>query len=251
MYARSLSPLSAKHCQSKISGLLSSKIIAVADISQTCKVRQFITSHTFLPDRERRLASRNRSGSISSHKPYKGFLSNSHLLWIVFDQFLNPLNPGMPYWRHFQMMRLSSASQSVHLRFLSRPEGAAIAGWEQLTIELSAGLAGLRHVLVVLDANGQPISASDHVLYWSEVSKTGQNADTSSGSALHVEFYQETIGGRFEIDGTFRGTRWQTVGEDHRDGSEPKMESTPSEPSAADIAGLKALVAEIIRRQQN
>jgi len=134
---------------------------------------------------------------------------------------------------------------------LSKPEGAAIAGWEQLTIELSAGLAGLRHVLVVLDPNGQPISASDHVLYWSEVSRTGQNADTSSAKALSAEFYQESIGGRFETDGTFRGTRWQTVGEDYRDGSEPKMDSTPSEPSAADIAGIKAIVAEIIRRQQN
>jgi len=133
----------------------------------------------------------------------------------------------------------------------SKPEGAAIAGWEQLTIELSAGLAGLRHVLVVLDANGQPISASDHVLYWSEVSRTGQDADTSSAKALSAKFYQESIGGRFETDGTFRGTRWQTVGEDYGDGSEPKMDSTPSEPSAADIAGIKALVAEIIRRQQN
>ena len=134
---------------------------------------------------------------------------------------------------------------------LATHEGAAIAGWEQLTVELSAGIAGLRHVLVVLDATGQPISASDHVLYWSEVSKTDKNADTSSGSAPHAEFYQESIGGRFETDGTFRGTRWQTVGEDYRDGSEPKMDSTPSEPSAADIAGIKALVAEIIRRQQN
>jgi len=134
---------------------------------------------------------------------------------------------------------------------LSKPEGAAIAGWEQLTIELSAGLAGLRHVLVVLDANGQPISAYDHVLYWSEVSRTGQDADTSSAKALSAKFYQESIGGRFETDGTFRGTRWQTVGEDYGDGSEPKMDSTPSEPSAADIAGIKALVAEIIRRQQN
>lgn len=134
---------------------------------------------------------------------------------------------------------------------LATPEGAAIAGWEQLTVELSADLAGLRHVLVVLDATGQPISASDHVLYWSEVSKTDQNADTSSGSALQAEFYQESIGGRFESDGSFRGTRWQTVGEDYRDGSEPKMDSTPSEPSAADIAGIKALVAEIMKRQQN
>ena len=134
---------------------------------------------------------------------------------------------------------------------LATPEGAAIAGWEQLTVELSAGIAGLRHVLVVLDATGQPISASDHVLYWSEVSKTDKNADTSSGSAPHAEFYQESIGGRFETDGTFRGTRWQTVGEDYGDGSEPKMDSTPSDPSAEDIAGIKALVAEIIKRQQN
>jgi hypothetical protein len=134
---------------------------------------------------------------------------------------------------------------------LSTHEGAAIAGWEQLTIELSAGLAGLRHVLVVLDASGQPVSASDHVLYWSEVSKADQNAETSSGSAIHAKFYQESIGGRFESDGTFRGTCWKTVGEDYRDGSEPKMESTPSEPSAADIDGIKALVAEIIKRQQN
>ena len=134
---------------------------------------------------------------------------------------------------------------------LSTPEGAAIAGWEQLTIELSAGPAGLRHVLVVLDATGQPISASDHVLYWLEVSKTGQVVDSSSEIAHHAEFYQESIGGRFETDGTFRGTRWKTVGEDYRDGSEPKMDSTPFEPSAADIAALKALVAEIIRRQQN
>src|SRR5688500_5756145 len=28
---------------------------------------------------------------------------------------------------------------------LATPEGAAIAGWEQLTIELSAGAVGLRH----------------------------------------------------------------------------------------------------------
>jgi hypothetical protein len=106
-------------------------------------------------------------------------------------------------------------------------------------------------VLIVLDATGQPISTSDHVLYWSEVSKTGHNTVTSSAKALNAEFNQESIGGRFETDGTFRGTRWQTVGEDHRDGSEPKMDSTPSEPIAADIAGIKALVAEIIKRQQN
>ena len=148
------------------------------------------------------------------------------------------------------MMRLSSASQSVHLRFCQTGGGRDC--WLGATYDRT--FCGSRRAAACFsgtDADGQPISASDHVLYWSEVSKTGQNADTTSGSDLHAEFYQESIGGRFESDGTFRGTRWQTVGEDHRDGSEPKRKSTPSEPSAADIAGIKALVAEIIRRQQN
>jgi hypothetical protein len=170
------------------------------------------------------------------------------------DRSRKPFNPSKP-WHAL----LASLPEDVVVRrqpvgspeVLATPEGAAIAGWEQLTVELSAGTAGLRHVLVVLDATGQPISASDHVLYWSEVSKTDKNADTSSGRAPHAEFYQESIGGRFETDGTFRGTRWQTVGEDYHDGSEPKMDSTPSEPSAADIAGIRALVAEIMKRQQN
>lgn len=170
------------------------------------------------------------------------------------DRSRKPFNPAKPWHALLAplpddviVLRQPVGSPEV----LATPEGAAIAGWEQLTVELSAGIAGLRHVLVVLDATGQPISASDHVLYWSEVSKTDQNEDTSSGSALQAEFYQESIGGRFETDGTFRGTRWQTVGEDYRDGSEPKMDSTPSEPSAADIAGIRALVAEIMKRQQN
>jgi len=132
---------------------------------------------------------------------------------------------------------------------LATPEGAAIAGWEQLTVELSAGLAGLRHVMVVLDANGKPISASDTVLYRIEVSKTHQDADTSIDSVLSTEFYQESIGGRLETDGSFRGTRWQIFGEEQPDGSDPQVRSIPSEPSEADMDGIKALVAEIIRRQ--
>jgi hypothetical protein len=100
---------------------------------------------------------------------------------------------------------------------LATPEGAAIAGWEQLTVELSAGSAGLRVAIVVLDATGQPISASG-------------------------------VGGRLESDGTFRGTRWRTVGFERADGGDPQLESTPSEPSAADVTGLKALVADVLRR---
>jgi hypothetical protein len=126
---------------------------------------------------------------------------------------------------------------------LATPEGAAIAGWEQLTVELSAGAAGLRVAMVVLDATGRPISAGDSVLYRSEVVEGG-GADAGQAT----EWVHESVGGRLELDGTFRGTRWHTVGVERPGEEEPRLDSTRSEPSAADITGLKALVAEILRR---
>ena len=130
---------------------------------------------------------------------------------------------------------------------LATPEGAAIAGWEQLTIELSAGAAGLRHILVVLDASGQPISAGDTVLYCIEKWRTDPAADAQQTPQRYVEILQESIGGRIEPDGAFNGTRWRTVGIE-TDEEEPQLESTPSVPSATDVAAMKALVAEVIRR---
>jgi hypothetical protein len=150
-----------------------------------------------------------------------------------------PLPPGVT------PRRQSVASPEV----LATPEGAAIAGWEQLTVELSAGPAGLRHAMVVLDANGQPISASDTVLYRLEVRRTSQVAEPRSPIENAIEFYQESVGGRIEQDGTFRGTRWHTVAVEAVEGGEPRLESTPSEPSATDVAGIMALVAELLRRQ--
>lgn len=127
---------------------------------------------------------------------------------------------------------------------LARPEGAAIAGWEQLVVELSAGVAGLRVAMVVLDATGQPISASDMVLYRTEIASGGEAAGTPSV----IEFYHESIGGRLEPDGTFLGTRWRSVRVEGADEETLEAESTSSEPSAADVAGITALVAEILRR---
>ncbi|HUP94141.1 MAG TPA: hypothetical protein VM164_04480 [Burkholderiales bacterium] len=127
---------------------------------------------------------------------------------------------------------------------LATPEGAAIAGWEQLTIELSAGAAGLRHIMVVLDATGQAISAGDTVLY--QRKRASQRDATGAGD--DTEFYQESVGGRIEPDGSFRGTRWRTVGLDKADSDEPQLESTPSAPTEADVIGIKALVAEVMRR---
>ena len=115
---------------------------------------------------------------------------------------------------------------------LASPEGAAIAGWEQLSVELSAGADGLRHVLVVLDGSGLPISAGDTVVY-----------------CVGRDTRHENIGGRLEADGTFRGTRWTTIGvAPAEEGDEPELRSTPSEPSPEEIRGIKALVADVMRR---
>ncbi|HEX9055335.1 MAG TPA: hypothetical protein VF830_10555 [Gemmatimonadales bacterium] len=115
---------------------------------------------------------------------------------------------------------------------LPTPAGAAIAGWEQLVLDFSAGGTAMRVVHVVLDGDGRPISASDMVFY-----RTGP-----------AEIRQESVGGRFEADGSFRGTRWLTAGPEPADDEPPDWESTPSEPSAADVAALRALVDEMLRR---
>lgn len=125
---------------------------------------------------------------------------------------------------------------------LATPHGAAIAGWEQLTVELSAGRAGLRVVLVGLDAGSRPISASDAVLYRIESPKTRAPAEPA-------RMRQDSIGGRIEPDGTFRGTCWRTEGPEPADGEEPQWELKRSEPSASQISALMALVAEMVRRQ--
>lgn len=117
----------------------------------------------------------------------------------------------------------------------AKPESAAIAGWEQLTVELADACRGMRHLLVVLDAQGRAISASDMVMYRAELGG-------------EVVFFQETVGGRLEEDGSFRGTRWRTLGLDSPNDEEAKLDASPSTPTQAETQALKALVAEIMRR---
>ena len=116
-----------------------------------------------------------------------------------------------------------------------KPEGAAIAGWEQLTVELSAAGRGMRHLLVVLDAQGTPVSANDMVMYSAEL----------GGDQV---FFQENVGGRLEADGSFRGTRWRTLGVEGPKDEEARLDASPSQPTAAEVEALKALVAQILRR---
>jgi hypothetical protein len=115
-----------------------------------------------------------------------------------------------------------------------KPESAAIAGWESVTVDLSAGEAGSRHVMVTLDAKGQPISASDWVLYVSGEPR---------------EYVHENVGGRIEPDGTFRGTRWRTVMVEVPEGDEPRpRDAARSDPTPEDVQGLMRIAREVLRR---
>ncbi len=119
------------------------------------------------------------------------------------------------------------------------PDGAAIAGWESLVLDLSAGSAGGRVLQVLLDAEGRLLSASDHVLFRSEAE--GQP----------VQIRQESIGGRFESDGAFRGTFWLTTGPEPVDEEEPRWELSPREPTKGEVEALRQLVPEMVRRRRD
>lgn len=119
-------------------------------------------------------------------------------------------------------------------------KAGAIAGWESITVVLTDVTAGMRHVMVTLDGDGKLLSASDLVMLHR----------TEPRDRHIVTIYDhENLGGRFEEDGAFYGTRWQTRTE-QIDGDEEhaRMTSLPSPPCASDVTSLRALVEDVIRR---
>ena len=117
---------------------------------------------------------------------------------------------------------------------VKRKPVAAIAGWESLTIELSAGPAGMRHVMVTLDAHGTPISAGDWVVFRSQ-SKDG------------TTYVHENVGGRLEPDGRFSGTRWRSVVFERAGSDEAEIrEATHVPPTPQDIEAIQALVLDVL-----
>ncbi len=115
----------------------------------------------------------------------------------------------------------------------------AIAGWDSISVHLS-DVPGLRHVLITLDANDRLLSASDLVLF-QRTEHRGRDMVTISD--------QETVGGRYEEDGSFRGTRWITHTEHIGDDEEhAHTTSLPSPPSPADVTSLRAIVDAVLRR---
>lgn len=114
-----------------------------------------------------------------------------------------------------------------------KPVGT-IPGWESLTIQMSAGPAGLRHVMVTLD-KGKPISAGDWVMF---------RTQTAEGTT----YLHENVGGRLESDGRFLGTRWRSVTFERAGAEEAEMqEVTHLPPTPQDIEAIQALVLDILR----
>ena len=114
-----------------------------------------------------------------------------------------------------------------------------IAGWECITVNLSE-VTGMPHVMVTLDGDGNLLSASDHVML--------HRAEPRDRHVITI-YDHENVGGRFEEDGAFHGTRWQTRSEQIDEDDEPaQMTSLPSPPSASDVTSLRALVEDVIRR---
>jgi hypothetical protein len=115
---------------------------------------------------------------------------------------------------------------------------SAIAGWWNLSLELSAGAPGLRILQVLLDAEGRPLAGSDHVLFLRPSAAEG-------GRAWMI---QENIGGRFEPDGSFQGTCWRVEGPDATDEDPPPWAAAPRPPTAGEAVALRALLDELVRR---
>ena len=127
---------------------------------------------------------------------------------------------------------------------LAGPDGRAIAGWEQLTLNLSAGAIGLRTILVVLDAGGTPISANDGIL--SRLDPSGRPAAEWDGPPRSS--IRKVSAGALRptaASAAPAGTRrpWWS-GRDE----EPQWEWIRLQPSENDVAALRLLVAEMVRR---
>jgi hypothetical protein len=116
-----------------------------------------------------------------------------------------------------------------------------IAGWESLSVHWSEAGEGLRHVLITVDGNETVLAASDAILY--------ERTEPREGTTLTI-YDHHHIGGRFEGDGSFRGTVWQMRTEQAAGaGGDPRMISSASSAPAEDqIAALRRLAAEVMQR---
>lgn len=137
---------------------------------------------------------------------------------------------------------------AVQRKLVASPEMVAdgtdgpIAGWYTLTVYLSEPEYGLRHVHLTLDAEGTLLSGGDHVMFVRETTPDGLDATLTE---------HHSLGGRFEADGSFRGTHWLSVLETAPGADEGVTRSADHRPPSDDeIAALRAIVEDVLRRER-
>ena len=116
-----------------------------------------------------------------------------------------------------------------------------IAGWHSITVNLSEPDFGLRHVQITLDEQGQLLAGGDFVMFVRETTPDGGEATVTD---------HESIGGRFEEDGDFRGTHWKATLETSADDDESSVTRSAQHrrPSADEIAELKRIIDDLLNR---
>lgn len=147
-----------------------------------------------------------------------------------------------PAW-HALLAPLPPAAAPTRRRIgpeMSSPDApdSAIAGWSELVLDLSAGATGSRVIQVVLDPTDRPLAASDLVYFRPEP------ADRPDS-----HHRQESIGGRFEEDGSFRGTCWIGTATGPAEGEIFHWDLTPSQPVEEQVAALRRLVTAVVARE--
>jgi hypothetical protein len=129
---------------------------------------------------------------------------------------------------------------------LEKGTAGPIAGWQSITVNLSEPKYGLRHVQITLDENGQLLAGGDHVMF---VRETAPHDDSIATLTDH-----ESVGGRFERDGSFRGTYWKTTLESPLDGDGDEGVTRSAEnrpPSDDEIAALRRIIADVLSRKSS
>ena len=127
---------------------------------------------------------------------------------------------------------------------LANGTAGPIAGWQSISVNLSEPAYGLRHVQVTLDEHGQLLSGGDHVMFVREATPDGSEATLTD---------HESVGGRFEQDGSFRGTHWATTLEsqpDSDDGESVPRATASRAPSEEEVAALRQIIADVLTRSK-
>jgi len=126
---------------------------------------------------------------------------------------------------------------------LAQGTAGPIAGWQSITLHLSEPVYGLRHVHITLDEQGRLLSGGDHVMF---VRETNPDDDSEATLTDH-----ESVGGRFEPDGSFRGTYWKTTLESGTGDANDESVTRSAEhrpPTADEVAALRRIIEDVLSR---